>query len=375
MSSTKRAMSCCPLSPDLGNRSGEAMFRLGRLTTACVCVLLVAAACSPRGREEAGSEGTSGSEQGRQTVAVFLSNGGDPYFQNKSYGYVQAGKDLDANVELFDAGGYENVEKQIAQVEDAIQRGVDAIVLTPVDSTALCGPTQEALDAGIPVVADDIMLSCDFKVPVGVSENSVNVGFQECKYMAEKIGGEGNFVMLKGPSGAGIAIDRVDGCKKALSEYPGIDVLAEQWGPSNIETGNNLMDDFIAAHRENIDAVFTFGAITALGAVNALQSAGFEPGQVSIATIDYHPEVVGYMEEGWIDGTIPAQPVRLAYTATEQAVNLAGGDEARGKEGVDPCCEKRLYTKDEYVVDSSNIDQYDPSNAVAPDGWSPPLQS
>jgi ABC-type sugar transport system substrate-binding protein len=160
-----------------------------------------------------------------------------------------------------------------------------------------------------------------------------------------------------------------------LSEYPGIDVLAEQWGPSNIETGNNLMDDFIAAHRENIDAVFTFGAITALGAVNALQSAGFEPGQVSIATIDYHPEVVGYMEEGWIDGTIPAQPVRLAYTATEQAVNLAGGDEARGKEGVDPCCEKRLYTKDEYVVDSSNIDQYDPSNAVAPEGWSPPLQS
>jgi ribose transport system substrate-binding protein len=351
------------------------MSKVGRIAALVVCIVLVSSACSPRGRGEAGSGENGGSGSGRPTIAVFLSNGGDPYFQNKSYGYIQAEKDLGVNVELFDAGGYENVEKQIAQVEDAIQRQVDAIVLTPVDSTALCGPTQEALDAGIPVVADDIMLACDFKVPAGVSENSVNVGYQECKYMVEKIGGEGNFVMLKGPSGAGIAIDRVKGCKKALSEHPGTKILAEQWGPSNIETGNNLMDDFIAAHGESIDAVFTFGAITALGAVNALQSAGFKPGDVSIATIDYHPEVLSYMDEGWIDGTIPAQPVRLAYLATEQAAKLAQDQEAAGKEGVDPCCDKRLYTKDEYVVDESNIDDYDPSNAVAPEGWSPPLQS
>jgi len=224
-------------------------------------------------------------------------------------------------------------------------------------------------------VADDIMLTCDFTVPVGVSENSVHVGFQECKYMAEDIGGEGNFVMLKGPSGAGIAIDRVKGCKQALADYPGIDILAEQWGPSNIETGNNLMDDFIAAHGQEIDAVFTFGAITALGAVNALQSAGFEPGEVSIATIDYHPEVLDYMESGWIKGTIPAQPVRLAYVATEAAVKLAKGEEVQGEQGADPCCDVRIYTKDEYVVDMEKLDEYDPSTAVAPEGWEPPLQS
>jgi ribose transport system substrate-binding protein len=341
------------------------------LLTWLMIILMLAVACSPRGRDE-GGEG--GAEAGDMTVAVFLSNGGDPYFQNKSYGYIQAEEDLGENVELFDAGGYENVEKQIAQVEDAIQRGVDAIVLTPVDSTALCGPVEEALDAGIPVVADDIMLACDFTVPVGVSENSVNVGYQECKYMADKIGGEGNFVMLKGPSGAGIAQDRVEGCQEALAEHPGISVLAEQWGASNIETGNNLMEDFLAAHGKKINAVFTFGAITALGAVNALQSAGFQPGDVSIATIDYHPEVLSYMEDGWIDGTIPAQPVRLAYTSTEQAVKLARGEVADGDEGVDPCCEKRLFTEDEYVVDQQNIDEYDPSNAVAPEGWSPPLQ-
>lgn len=342
------------------------------LLIVAMSLLVLTVACSPRGRDEAESDGEGAEEL---TVAVFIANGGDPYYQNKSYGYVQAAEELGVKVELIDAGGYENVEKQISQVEDAIQRDVDAIVLTPVDSTALCGPVQEALDADIPVVADDIMLACDFQVPVGVSENSINVGYQECKYMVEKTGGEGNFVMLKGPSGAGIAVDRAEGCQKALDESPGTKVLAEQWGESNIETGANLMDDFIAAHGKDIDAVYTFGAITALGAVNALQSAGFSPGDVSIATIDYHPEVLSYMEDGWIDGTIPAQPVRLASLSIEQAVKLARGEEADGEEGVDPSVEKRLYTEDEYVVDMDNIDEYDPSNAVAPEGWSPPLQS
>jgi ribose transport system substrate-binding protein len=332
-----------------------------------ITAALVAAGCG-FGRDEEGSDG-------EKTVAVFLSNGGDPYFQNKSYGYIKAEKELgNVDVELFDAGGYENSEKQIAQVEDAIQRDVDAIVLTPVDSKALCGPVQEALDADIPVVADDIMLDCDVKVPVGISENSVNVGRNECEYMAEKIGGEGGLVMLKGPPGAKIAIDRVNGCKEALKEYPGIEVLAEQWGPSNIETGNRLMDDYISAHGESIDAAFTFGAVTALGAVNAMRSAGYKAGSIELATIDLHPEVLEYMEQGWLAGTIPAQPVRLAYLTTNAAASLADDKEVAGKKGVDPCCEVRAYTADEEVIDNQKLPSYDDKHAVAPEGWEPPLQ-
>lgn len=312
--------------------------------------------------------------EGDKSIAVFLSNGGDPYFQNKSYGYQQAEDELDGySVELFDAGGYENVEKQIAQVEDAVTRGVDAIVLTPVDSKGLCGPVQSALDADIPVVADDIMLDCDFQVPVGISENSVNVGRNECEYMAKQIGGEGGIVMLKGPPGAKIAIDRANGCKEALAEYPNIEILDEQWGESNIEVGNDLMDDFLSSHGGEIDAVYTFGAITALGAVNAIESAGENPSDFAIATIDLHPEVLEYMEKDQLDGTIPAQPVRLARLAALAAADLADGKTVEG-EGGDPCCEVREFTEDEEVIDNKALPDYDDSEAVAPEGWSPPLQ-
>lgn len=336
------------------------------LLASAILVASLMAACG-QGRDD----DSGGADKPK--VAVFISNGGDPYFQNKAYGYVQAEKKLGADVQLFDAGGYENKTQQIQQVEDAIQRGVDAIVLTPVDSKALCGPIQDALDNDISVVADDIMPTCDSKVPAGVSENSVNVGYQECKYMFDKLGGKGNLVMLKGPPGAKIAIDRVDGCKKAIKENPGIKVLAEQWGPSNIETGNTLMDDFISAHGKDINAVYSFGAVTALGAVNALDSAGFKPGDVRIATIDFHPEVIKYMKQGWIDGTIPAQPVRLAETAVDDAIRLSKGQQVKGESG-DPCCKVRQFTGDEEVIDLKRLDTYDQSPAVAPEGFKPPLQ-
>jgi ribose transport system substrate-binding protein len=342
-----------------------------KLPVLLMCVLLMLGmlgACSPRGR---GAEG-----EGEERIAVFISNGGDPYFQNKSYGYQLADEELeDAVVEVYDAGGYENITRQVNQLEDAVQRGVDGIVLTAVDATALCGTIEETLDAGIPIVVDDVLPACDFPVPAGISENSVNVGYQACKYMAEEIGGDGGFVMLNGPSGAKIAQDRAQGCKNALSEYPDIELLAEQWGPSNIETGTTLMEDFVSAHGQEIEAAYTFGAVTGLGAANALQAAGFEPGEVVLVTIDYHPEVIEYMEDGWIEGTIPAQPVVLAREAVEMAVQLARGEEPDGERGIDPCCEIRRYTADEYVVDMDNIDEYDSSPAVAPDDWQPEFRS
>jgi ABC-type sugar transport system substrate-binding protein len=334
-----------------------------------VALALGATACG-QGRDEETAEGG----EAKKEIAVFIPNGGDPYYQNKSYGYSEAAKELNADVQMFDSGGYENVEKQIAQIEDAIQRQVDAIVVTATDSKGVCGPIEQALEAGIPVVADDVMPTCDTPVPYGVSENSVNVGKQECIYLAEAIGGKGNIVLMKGPPGAKIAIDRANGCMEGLKEYPDVKVVGDQWGPSNIETGNKLMDDFLSANKGQIDAAYTFGAITALGAVNALKSAGVKPGDVKLATIDYHPEVLRYMEDGWIEGTIPAQPVRLAHMAATAAADLADGKEVEGDTGVDECCEKRAYTADEEVVTTEEFETFDTSNAVAPDGWKPPLQ-
>lgn len=310
-----------------------------------------------------------------ETIAVFVANGGDPYFQNKSYGYHLADEELtDFDVEVFDAGGYENIEQQIRQVEDATQRGVAAIVLSPVDSSALCGATQEAMDAGIVVVLDDMMLNCDFAVPAGISENSVQVGYNQCAFLAEQVG-DGGIAMMKGPSGAAIAQERAQGCHDALAEYPDVELLDEQWGASNIETGTTLMEDFITAYGDRLDAVYAFGTVTAMGAANAAQAAGLGPDDVRLVGIDYHSEALNYVDNGWIDGLIPAQPVYLARDSALMAASLVRGEEVEGETGVDDCCEVRAYTADDEVLDGDALASYDSTPAVAPDDWAPSFRS
>jgi ABC-type sugar transport system substrate-binding protein len=333
-------------------------------------IALLLAACGS-GTETAAETGEPDSSEDVQTIAVFIPNGGDPYFHNKSYGYYLADEELaDFDVEVFDAGSYSNIERQIRQVEDAIQRGVAAIVLMPVDSSALCGTAQEAMDAGIVVVSDDIMLNCDFTVPVGVSENSIQVGYNQCAYLAEQVG-TGGIALMKGPSGAGVAQDRAQGCHEALAEYPDIELLDEQWGGSNIETGTTLMEDFLSAYGDRLNAVYAFGSVTAMGAANAAQAAGYNPGDIHLVGIDFHPEALAYVESGWIDGLIPAQPVYVARYAVLSAAALVNGGSVDGETGVDDCCEVRIYTADDDVLDSDAIGSYDPSPAVAPEDWSP----
>jgi ABC-type sugar transport system substrate-binding protein len=56
---------------------------------------------------------------------------GDPYFKLKAAGYVDAGKKLGYDVKIYDAGGYGNLQNQVTQIEDVIQRKVSGIVLVP----------------------------------------------------------------------------------------------------------------------------------------------------------------------------------------------------------------------------------------------------
>jgi ABC-type sugar transport system substrate-binding protein len=301
----------------------------------------------------------------RYKVVVFMPNGGDPYFQNKSYGYVKAGQELGVDVEIYDAGGYENVTKQIAQVEDAIQRKVDAIVLTATNAAALSPVAENAVNAGIPVINDDVLVSTD-KVNTKISENSVNVGYQEMEYIARKLNGKGNVVNLAGPPGADISIARLNGAKMALQKYPDIKVVAEQFYPSNIVAATKMMEDFIQANPQ-IHGVYTFNAVSALGAAQALKAAGKRPGTADwpvVATIDLHPELERAMKDNEIQSVVPAEPVKLAYTSIVLAVKAKQGEQIP----------KRVYTQSEDPLEYNDLAKFDKTLAVAPADYKPQLR-
>ena len=256
-------------------------------------------------------------------IAVMLPAAGDPYFKLKSFGYIDEAKKHGYDVNIYDAGGYGNLSRQVSQIEDVIQRKVSAIVLVPASSDGTVPVVEKAIAAGIPVINDGIATNSP-KVTGFVGEDSYVMGEILGLYIAEKLGGKGNIAMLSGPSGLDLTNYRVNGFKDYIALFPGLKVVAEKFtGTSSVET-MNAMQDCLQAHPD-INAVYTFNGPMAVGVVQALRAAGRKPGDVIVSTMDLEVETDRMIRDGWIQVTVVSQPVEMARLAVRRAIEAAEG--------------------------------------------------
>ena len=99
------------------------------------------------------------------------------------------------------------------------------MVVTSCDSDALVPVVKKALSKGIPVVADDVLVNTD--TTMKISEHSYRIGVNSAAYLARKLNGKGNVLLLNGPSGAGLFIERNKGMRDELKRYQNIKLLDE----------------------------------------------------------------------------------------------------------------------------------------------------
>jgi ABC-type sugar transport system substrate-binding protein len=267
--------------------------------------------------------GAPGFAQQKKEIAVMLPAAGDPYFKLKASGYVEAGKKLGYDVKIYDAGGYGNLQNQVTQIEDVIQRRVAGIVLVPASSDGTVPAVEKAIASGIPVVNDGIATHSD-KVTGFVGEPSYVMTELLASYAVDHLGGKGEVAMLSGPSGLDLTKLRVNGFKDYLSKYPGMKVVAEKFTSTASSEALTTMQDFLQAHPD-IKAVYAFNGPIAIGAVQALRAAGKKPGDVMVLTTDMEPETQRLINDGWIQATIVSQPVTMAELAVQRAIQASEG--------------------------------------------------
>jgi ABC-type sugar transport system substrate-binding protein len=294
--------------------------------------------------------------QDKGQIAVMLPAAGDPYFKLKSFGYVDEGKKLGYDVTVYDAGGYGNLSRQVSQIEDVIQRGVDAIVLVPASSDGTVPVVEKAVDSGIPVINDGIATNTP-KVTGFVGEDSYVMGEMLGVHIAEALGGKGNVAMLSGPAGLDLTNYRVNGFKDYIALFPEIHLVAEKFTSTSSAETMNVMQDFLQAQPE-INAVYTFNGPIAIGAVQALRAAGRQPGEVVVTTMDLEVETERLMRDGWIQMTVVSQPVTMARLAVRRAVEAARGEEIPG-----------VTLTQESVVTKDTLDTVDLSGQEVPEDW------
>ncbi|MDT9674039.1 sugar ABC transporter substrate-binding protein [Pseudomonas sp. JV414] len=217
-----------------------------------------------------------------------------------------------------------DVVRQLSQVESFISQKVDAIVVNPVDTAATKKITEAAVKAGIPLVyvnrrPDDMNLP---KGVVTVASNDLEAGQMQMQYLAEKMGGKGDIVILLGDLANNSTTNRTKGVKEVLTKYPNIKIEQEQSGIWSRDKGMTLVNDWLTQGRK-FDAVVSNNDEMAIGAAMALQQAGVAKGSVLIAGVDGTPDGLNAVKKGSLLVSVFQDAKGQADGSIDTAVKMA----------------------------------------------------
>lgn len=224
------------------------------------------------------------------------------------------------NAELIVYDGKDSLQQQIANIKDMIEKKVDIIVLNPVDAdkSAICVDLAE--QAGIPVLGVNAVVTSD-KLLTYVGSNDLEAGEIEMKFMAERIKGEGNIVVMDGVTGQSSQIQRTQGILNILRGYPNIKILEEKSGNWSREGGYALMKEWFKKYGNKINAVVSHNDEMALGAIKYLEEEKIL-GTIPIVGIDAIPDAVKAVEEGKLDATVFQDAEGQGKLAVDLAIKI-----------------------------------------------------
>lgn len=180
----------------------------------------------------------------------------------------EQGIDIDLIVESANV----DVQGQIQQIQNLINRGVDAIIVNPNDQNALNLAFEEAVDEGIVVIAVDQEVSAEGVYNVAI--NQKEWAKESAQWLAETLGGEGDIILIEGFVGHPANEARMEGVEEVLAEYPDINVVGRESGGWDQATAQQVTSDLFASI-PNIDAVWTQDGM-AQGVWTAIRTANPE---------------------------------------------------------------------------------------------------
>jgi ABC-type sugar transport system substrate-binding protein len=202
--------------------------------------------------------------------------------------------------------------QQIQALTSFIAQKVDAIVLAPVVETGWEGVLQQAKDANIPVILVDrgIKVSDDSLYTTLIASDFVEEGRMAAEWLAKKMNGKANIYELQGTTGAAPAIDRKKGFEEILAKYPDMKIIKSQSADFTRAKGKEVMEAFIKSDGKQIQAVYAHNDDMALGAGQALDEAGMNPGKdVILISVDGVKSAFEAMVAGKLNATVECNPL------------------------------------------------------------------
>jgi ribose transport system substrate-binding protein len=290
-------------------------------------------------------------------IGALITQLANPHFIGMAYGIEEEARALGATIILHDAGGYQFLDRQIAQMEDLIANRVDAILLVAVSGPGTVPVVEKAYAARIPVININVMTD-NPHVAIRIRSDDKFLGRKEGELMAQALGGKGNVVMLKAAAGASPFELRSAGFKEYLKANTSIRILGEQNSVNTPDQGLKLMEDFMQTFPQ-IDGVMCAADFLAIGAAQAIRAAG-KAGKIKIVTVDLQPDAENLLRDGLLVGAIVQTAQIMGRWGVRAAINVLAGRQVPAQ----------LFTPI-FNVTKLNVDKVDFTLERGPVGWKP----
>ena len=268
-----------------------------------------------------------------------------PFFVHMMNQFKAAANDL-GNIEVVESDGQVSSPKQTADIEAAITRGVDGIVISPNEVDAMAPALQQAVEAGIPVVTVDRRVDAVEGILAHVGADNVKGGEAQGQLIMQLFPEGATIINLQGQSGASPAIDRNAGLHNVLDPVADkYKIVFEQTAGFDRARGLAVTEAALAGMAEAPDVIVAANDDMALGAMEAVRSRNMS--DIAIIGFDALPEALAQVRDGGLTATIEQFPGEQSRTAVQIVVEHL-------REGKAPEAKVKLLTP--VAITKDNLD-------------------
>lgn len=273
-----------------------------------------------------------------------------------AYGASEEAKRLGVTMTLYQAGGYDNLTKQLSQFDDCVAAGADAIITGAISEAGLAKKFEEGLAKKIPQISV-INPVADAPVTAKVSVDYPTMGKLAASYVLKELGGKtAEVAAFPGPQGSGWAEGFFQGFEMGLEGSPA-KIVDTKWGDTGVAVQLKLVEDSLQAH-PNVSIIW--GAPPAIeAAVSAVADAGRDA-DISLVSSYENQAMLGLLKAGDVKSFPTLAPVLEARIAIDTAVRILEGKQYFKA----PMIEPEMLAKDN--LSTTNLD-----NIFAPENWQP----
>ncbi|CAM3488653.1 ABC transporter substrate-binding protein [Aeromicrobium ponti] len=276
---------------------------------------------------ENGSSGRDRNLSYNETISFIVCSNNYDFVKMLQLGAGKAAEELWLNVEFMTPSGENDISEQIAMVEEAINKKVAAIILAPVNQTALTEVVEKAVDAGIPVVTINSRVDSD-KPYSHIGSDNGRAGAAAANYMADWIGKSGKVALFDFDTGKTYESSREKGFREEIAKYPGLEIR----NPSD-RNRLDALQGLLSPNREMKGILAINDMSTTLAAV-AVHEKGLQ-NQVMVVGFGSSKEHITFLEQGIIKGLVVQNYFKMGYLGVKKAVDAVNGEEL----------EKYIYTE------------------------------